>query len=68
MPSAVFTSDIGCYTLGLNLGAVDTVLDMGAGITMASGMYHAFSQDGVRRPVVATIGDSTFYHSGTRVC
>lgn len=65
MPKAVYTSDIGCYTLGLNLGAVDTVLDMGAGITMASGMYHAFSQDGVDRPVVATIGDSTFFHSGT---
>jgi indolepyruvate ferredoxin oxidoreductase, alpha subunit len=65
MPKAVFTSDIGCYTLGLNLGAVDTVLDMGAGITMASGMYHAFNQDGIQKPVVATIGDSTFYHSGT---
>lgn len=65
MPKAIFTSDIGCYTLGLNLGAVDTVLDMGAGITMASGMYHAFNQDGVHRPVVATIGDSTFFHSGT---
>ncbi|HDR16197.1 MAG TPA: indolepyruvate ferredoxin oxidoreductase subunit alpha [Desulfobacteraceae bacterium] len=65
MPKAVYTSDIGCYTLGLNLGAVDTVLDMGAGITMASGMFHAFSQDGADRPVVATIGDSTFFHSGT---
>lgn len=63
-PKAIFTSDIGCYTLGLNLGAVDTCLDMGAGITMASGFYHAFEQDGVTQPVVATIGDSTFYHSG----
>lgn len=64
-PKAIFTSDIGCYTLGLNLGAVDTVLDMGAAITMASGFYHAYRQDGVEQPVVATIGDSTFYHSGT---
>ncbi len=64
-PKAIFTSDIGCYTLGLNLGAVDTVLDMGAAITMASGFYHAYQQDGVDQPVVATIGDSTFYHSGT---
>jgi indolepyruvate ferredoxin oxidoreductase, alpha subunit len=63
-PKAIFTSDIGCYTLGLNLGAVDTCLDMGAAITMASGFYHAFSQDGVDQPVVATIGDSTFFHSG----
>jgi indolepyruvate ferredoxin oxidoreductase alpha subunit len=64
-PKAIFTSDIGCYTLGLNLGVVDTCLDMGAAITMASGFYHAFAQDGVDQPVVATIGDSTFFHSGT---
>jgi len=64
-PKAIFTSDIGCYTLGLNLGAVDTCLDMGAAITMASGFYHAFSQDHVEQPIVATIGDSTFFHSGT---
>ncbi len=64
-PKAIFTSDIGCYTLGLNMGAVDTCLDMGAAITMASGLYHAFAQDRVRQPIVATIGDSTFFHSGT---
>ncbi|HBF42123.1 MAG TPA: indolepyruvate ferredoxin oxidoreductase subunit alpha [Desulfobacteraceae bacterium] len=64
-PKAIFTSDIGCYTLGLNLGAVDTCLDMGAGITMASGFYHAFGQDEIEQPIVATIGDSTFFHSGT---
>ncbi len=64
-PRAIFTSDIGCYTLGLNLGAVDTCLDMGAAITMASGFYRAFDQDGVKKPIVATIGDSTFFHSGT---
>jgi indolepyruvate ferredoxin oxidoreductase alpha subunit len=63
-PKAIFTSDIGCYTLGLNLGSVDTVLDMGASITMASGFYHAYAQDGAEQPIVATIGDSTFYHSG----
>jgi len=64
-PKAIFTSDIGCYTLGLNLGGVDTCLDMGAAITMASGFYHAFDQDHSDQPIVATIGDSTFYHSGT---
>ncbi|MBW2616613.1 MAG: indolepyruvate ferredoxin oxidoreductase subunit alpha [Deltaproteobacteria bacterium] len=64
-PKAIFTSDIGCYTLGLNLGAVDTCLDMGAAITLASGFYHSFDQDQVEQPIVATIGDSTFYHSGT---
>ncbi len=65
LPKAIFPSDIGCYTLGSNLGAVDTVLDMGAGITMASGLWNAYIQDGVRKPIVATMGDSTFFHSGT---
>ncbi len=64
-PKAIFTSDIGCYTLGLNLGAVDTCLDMGGGITMASGFYHSFAQDEMDQPIVATMGDSTFFHSGT---
>ncbi len=65
LPKAIFPSDIGCYTLGSNLGVVDTVLDMGAGITMASGFYNAYIQDNVQKPIVATIGDSTFFHSGT---
>lgn len=64
-PKAIFTSDIGCYTLGLNLGAVDTCLDMGGAITMASGFFHSFSQDAIDQPIVATMGDSTFFHSGT---
>ena len=65
VPKAIYPSDIGCYTLGSNLGGVDTVLDMGAGITLASGFWHAFQQDGVAKPVIATMGDSTFFHSGT---
>jgi indolepyruvate ferredoxin oxidoreductase, alpha subunit len=61
----IYTSDIGCYTLGLNLDAVDTCLDMGAAISMASGFYHAYAHDGGDVPaIVATIGDSTFYHGG----
>jgi len=32
-------SDIGCYTLGLNLGAVDTVHCMGACISQGAGFY-----------------------------
>jgi indolepyruvate ferredoxin oxidoreductase alpha subunit len=65
LPKAIYPSDIGCYTLGLNLQAVDTVIDMGAGITLASGFYQAYHQDQNDIPIVATMGDSTFYHSGT---
>ncbi len=64
-PNGIFPSDIGCYTLGMNLESVDTCHDMGAAITFASGLYHAYHQDGKDIPIIATIGDSTFYHSGT---
>ncbi len=62
----IYTSDIGCYTLGINLDAVDTCLDMGAAISMATGFYHAYAQDDPETtpPIVATIGDSTFFHGG----
>ena len=63
-PEAIFPGDIGCYTLGLNQGAVDTVHDMGASISMAAGFYHAHAQDGKSPPIFATIGDGTFFHSG----
>jgi indolepyruvate ferredoxin oxidoreductase alpha subunit len=56
----IYPSDIGCYTLGLQLGAVDTTICMGASITVGSGISHA----GEERDVVATIGDSTFLHTG----
>jgi indolepyruvate ferredoxin oxidoreductase alpha subunit len=61
---AIYPSDIGCYTLGLNLRAVDTCLDMGGAVTMASGLYQAYHQDGEDVVVAATIGDSTFLHGG----
>lgn len=53
--------DIGCYTLGwlAPFNAIDTVVDMGASITMAKG-----AADAGQRPAVAIIGDSTFTHSG----
>ena len=64
-PTGIFPSDIGCYTLGINLGAVDTCHCMGAGISQAAGFYRAFSAAGGEFPtVVATIGDSTFFHAG----
>ncbi|MBQ2853924.1 MAG: indolepyruvate ferredoxin oxidoreductase subunit alpha [Oscillospiraceae bacterium] len=57
--------DIGCYTLGAvaPLGAVDSVICMGASV---SGL-HGFSksQNGAMdNRTVAVIGDSTFIHSG----
>lgn len=64
-PKGIYPSDIGCYTLGLNLGAVDTVLCMGAAVSQASGFYHAFKAEREDFPsICATIGDSTFYHAG----
>jgi indolepyruvate ferredoxin oxidoreductase alpha subunit len=63
-PRGIYTSDIGCYTLGMNLGAVDTVLCMGAAITQAAGFYQAFRNAKKRPDIVATIGDSTFFHAG----
>jgi indolepyruvate ferredoxin oxidoreductase alpha subunit len=63
-PQAIYPSDIGCYTLGMNLRAVDTFLDMGSGITLADGLYKASRITGDTRPILATIGDSTFLHSG----
>lgn len=63
-PKGIYTSDIGCYTLGLNLGGVDTVLCMGAAIGQACGFYHAHRITGVERDIFATIGDSTFFHAG----
>jgi len=57
---AVYPSDIGCYTLGLQLGAVDTTICMGASITVGSGIAHS----GETHDVVCTIGDSTFLHTG----
>jgi indolepyruvate ferredoxin oxidoreductase, alpha subunit len=62
-PEAIFPGDIGCYTLGTVQGAVDTFLDMGSGVSFASGFYDAFNQDGKLVPILASIGDSTFYHA-----
>lgn len=59
-PEAIYPSDIGCYTLGLQLGVVDTTICMGASITVASGI----AQSGEPRDIVCTIGDSTFLHTG----
>ena len=63
-PRGIYTSDIGCYTLGLNLGAVDTFICMGAAISQAAGFYQAFRNEAKQPDIVATLGDSTFFHAG----
>jgi len=64
-PAGIFPSDIGCYTLGMNFGAVDTCHCMGACIGQGAGFYHAYAAGGNHFPtIVVTIGDSTFFHAG----
>jgi indolepyruvate ferredoxin oxidoreductase alpha subunit len=62
-PAGIYPSDIGCYTLGANLGGVDTVLCMGAAVGQAAGFYQAYRVTGQQRDIVATVGDSTFFHA-----
>lgn len=59
---AVFSGDIGCYTLGnaAPLDMVDTCLCMGAGVTVAQGLHRA-EPDAVN---FGFLGDSTFFASG----
>ena len=54
--------DIGCYTLACldPLRGMDTTVSMGSSIGNAVGMAKA----GETKPVVATIGNSTFLHAG----
>lgn len=60
--NAVYSGDIGCYTLGnaMPLDMVDTCLCMGAGITVAQGL-HRVEPDRIN---FAFVGDSTFFHTG----
>ena len=57
--------DIGCYTLGAvpPLGAIDSVLCMGASVSGLHGFSKA-SSGAADHKTVAVIGDSTFMHSG----
>lgn len=59
---AVFSGDIGCYTLGnaQPLDMVDTCLCMGADVTVAQGI-HRMEPDTIN---FSFIGDSTFFHTG----
>ena len=57
--------DIGCYTLGAvaPLNVIDTTVCMGSSISILHGMEKAKGKEYIRN-WVATIGDSTFLHTG----
>ncbi len=56
------TGDIGCTILGMNppFETVWNEVAMGASVSLAQGYVYA----GLDTPVIATIGDSTFFHAG----
>jgi len=56
------TGDIGCTILGMNppFDLLWNEVSMGSSLGIAQGYAHA----GLTTPVVATIGDSTFFHGG----
>mgnify|MGYP001770635389 CR=1 FL=1 len=60
--NVVYSGDIGCYSLAINkpFNAQDTLVEMGGSIGLANGISHTLRDT----LVVATIGDSTFYHAG----
>ncbi len=61
LKNPIFTGDIGCYTLGYQppFRTQETSLEMGGSIGVAHGLSKV-----VDEPVIAVIGDSTFYHAG----
>ncbi|WP_297461096.1 indolepyruvate ferredoxin oxidoreductase subunit alpha [Thermococcus sp.] len=69
----IYPSDIGCYTLGVlpPLQTVDTTVAMGGSIGIAHGLeiaqHGSISEEQRKKEkkiIVATIGDSTFFHTG----
>lgn len=59
----IVTGDIGCYSLGVFYhGVMRNQHSMGAGVGIASGLGK-LEQFGLKDPVIAVVGDSTFYHA-----
>jgi indolepyruvate ferredoxin oxidoreductase alpha subunit len=58
---AIYPGDIGCYCLAVDppLNGVDTTICMGGSFGIANGLAHV-----VDAPIVAHLGDSTFFHAG----
>lgn len=57
----IYSGDIGCYSLGVlpPFEEQDIIVEMGGSIGVANGLAHTVDQ-----PLVAIIGDSTFFHAG----
>jgi indolepyruvate ferredoxin oxidoreductase alpha subunit len=57
----IYPGDIGCYALAYNppQEAVDTIICMGGSFGIANGLAHV-----VEAPIIAHLGDSTFFHTG----
>jgi indolepyruvate ferredoxin oxidoreductase alpha subunit len=63
MGKGFVTGDIGCYSLGAFYHDImRSQLSMGAGVGLASG-FGKLDQFGLDEPVIAVMGDSTFYHA-----
>ncbi len=62
----MIAGDIGCYGLSgfAPLNAKDTTICMGASVSMAHGAQKIFNRYDENIRAVATIGDSTFFHTG----
>jgi indolepyruvate ferredoxin oxidoreductase alpha subunit len=61
----IVTGDIGCYSLGMlptGFSVAKTLHCMGAGIGTANG-FGNLKRFGLDKPVIALVGDSTFYHA-----
>jgi indolepyruvate ferredoxin oxidoreductase alpha subunit len=66
LKNVFISGDIGCYALGGTspLNAKDLSICMGASITVGHGAQKIFSRYDKPLRSIATIGDSTFFHSG----
>lgn len=58
--------DIGCYSLAVlePLEVLTSIISMGACVGIMKGMSKAMTMGGKAEPLVAVIGDGTFFHSG----
>lgn len=58
--------DIGCYSMGVlqPFQVHDINISMGSSISIAKGMRKVWDKIGYKKPLIAVIGDGTFFHSG----